>query len=156
MPTKANHAAPFGSAQDKPLRANLAKIHIAKKELGLTDESYRDILHLHFKVDSASKLNDRQCTVLLNHLKALGWKPKHPAKGKRPFKAKGLAPLGKEALLGKIEAHLAERKIHWNYAHAMAKRICKVDRVEFCDAEQLRKLVAAFEYDSKRKGLEYR
>jgi len=138
-----------------PTSANLAKIHIAKKELNLTDESYRDILHMHFKVDSASKLNDRQCTVFLNHLKARGWKPKRPSKGKRPFRPNGPSPLGKEALIGKLEAHLTERKLHWNYAHAMAKRICKVDRVEFCDAEQLWKLVAAFEYDSKRKGMEY-
>lgn len=138
------------------MNANLAKIHIAKKELGLTDETYRDLLHFHFKVDSAAKLNARQCTVFINHLKARGWKPKPSAKsstGKRPYKAKGRAPLGKEALLSKIEAHLTERQLHWNYAHAMAKRICKVDRVEFCDAEQLWKLVAAFEYDSKRKGM---
>lgn len=139
------------------MSAALAKIHIAKKELGLTDEIYRDILHLHFKVESAAKLSDRQCTVLLNHFKALGWKPA-PTKraGQRPFKAKGRAPLSKEALIGKIEAHLAERKLTWNYAHAMAKRICKVDKVEFCDAVQLWKLVAAFEYNSKRQGREYR
>lgn len=135
-----------------PTTANLAKIHIAKKELNLTDETYRDMLHLHFQVDSAAKLNDRQCTVMLNHLKAKGWQPKRPRRvGNRPFKAKGKAPFGKEQLINKIEAHLTTRKLPWDYAHAMAKRICKVERVEFCDPTQLWKLVCAFEYDSKRR-----
>ena len=59
-----------------PSRADLAKIHIAKKELGLTDEAYRDILRLHFQVESARDLTPRQATVLLNKFRAKGWKPK--------------------------------------------------------------------------------
>lgn len=57
-------------------RAKLAKIHIAKKELALTDENYRDILHLHFQVESAAQLDDRQATELLNLFKAKGWRPR--------------------------------------------------------------------------------
>lgn len=138
-----------------PSKANLAKIHIAKKALQLTDETYRDMLHLHFEVDSASMLNDRQCTVMLNHLKAKGWQPTRPTKaGKKPFR-RSTPTLGREALLAKIEAHLAERGLPWSYAVGMAKRICKVDAIEFCDPTQLWKLVCAFEYDSKRKGIEF-
>ncbi len=59
-----------------PKKAVLAKIHIAKKELGLTDEVYRNILSMKFHVKSASRLDDRQATVLLNTFKAKGWKPK--------------------------------------------------------------------------------
>lgn len=55
-------------------RAKLAKIHIARKELALTDEAYRDILRLHFGVESAKELNDRQGTVLINLFRAKGWK----------------------------------------------------------------------------------
>jgi len=61
------------------MNVNLAKIHIAKKELGLSDETYRDMLYFHFKVDSAKRLSPRQCTVFLNHLRAKGWQPKSPA-----------------------------------------------------------------------------
>lgn len=137
-----------------PNHASYAKIHIAKKELGITDETYRDMLHLHFQAKSATELSPRQITVLLNHFKAKGWQPKRPGRaGKRPFQAKGQAPASKDRLINKIEAHLAERKLPWNYAHAMAKRICRVERVEFCDETNLLKLVAAFEYDSTRKGL---
>ena len=56
-------------------RAKLAKIHIAKKELALTDDAYRDILRLHFQAESAKELNDRQGTVLINLFRTKGWSP---------------------------------------------------------------------------------
>lgn len=59
-----------------PSQAKLAKIHIAKKELGLSDDAYRDILRLHFQVESAARLDDRQATVLINRFRAKGWVPK--------------------------------------------------------------------------------
>lgn len=136
-----------------PTSANLAKIHIAKKELGLSDEDYRGILAYHFQVDSAAKLNDRQCVVMINHLKAKGWKPKSRDKKRgKPFAGTRPAP-GRASLLAKIEAQLTVRQLPWSYAASMAKRICKVDALEFCDVEGLRKIVAAFAYDAKRKGL---
>ena len=64
-------------------RAKLAKIHIARKELALTDEAYRDILRLHFGVESAKALNDRQAVALLNRFKAKGWKPTERPEAKR-------------------------------------------------------------------------
>jgi hypothetical protein len=60
-------------------RADLAKIHIAKKELGLTDEAYRDILRTHFQVESAKELAPKQAIVLLNKFRAKGWRPKQSA-----------------------------------------------------------------------------
>lgn len=63
----------------KPSRSDLAKIHIAKKELGLTDEEYRDLLQWKFRVESAKDLKPRQVVELLNHFRAKGWKPKKGA-----------------------------------------------------------------------------
>lgn len=61
------------------MSANLAKIHIAKKDLGLTDDEYRSVIAYHFAgKTSASQLNPRQQTVLLNHFRAKGWQPKSP------------------------------------------------------------------------------
>ncbi|MFZ5775088.1 MAG: phage protein GemA/Gp16 family protein [Thermodesulfobacteriota bacterium] len=59
-----------------PSSADLAKIHIAKKELGMDDDAYRTMLHLHFGVESAKDLQPRQVTVLLNQFRAKGWKPR--------------------------------------------------------------------------------
>lgn len=58
-----------------PSKADLAKIHIAKKELGLTDEVYRDILKSRFRKDSAAKLTSGQAFSLIQHFQKLGWKP---------------------------------------------------------------------------------
>lgn len=70
-----------------PKKTALEQINIAKQELGLTDEAYRDILSLKFQVNSVYMLNDRQATVLLNTFKAKGWKPKRiatsPARGRK-------------------------------------------------------------------------
>ena len=71
-----------------PSSTDLAKIHIAKKELGLTDEAYRDMLHLHFQVDSAKDLTPRQTLVLLNKFRAKGWRPKTNVKIGRKGTAK--------------------------------------------------------------------
>lgn len=63
-----------------PSRAALAKIHIARKELGLSDEAYRDLLHVQFKVESASKLTEQQAAGLLDIFRGKGWKPKKSLK----------------------------------------------------------------------------
>lgn len=58
-----------------PSNADLAKIHIAKKDLGLTDEVYRDILKARFRKDSSKNLTSGQAFQLINYFQKLGWKP---------------------------------------------------------------------------------
>jgi len=57
-------------------RAALAKIHIAKKELALDDEAYRDVLKRVTGKRSSKDLNDYQVNQLFREFKRLGWKPK--------------------------------------------------------------------------------
>ena len=66
-----------------PTPQQLAQIHIAKKELALTDDAYRDMLRLQFGVESSKSLTDRQAVVLINHLKSKGWQPKQPTKPRK-------------------------------------------------------------------------
>lgn len=66
-----------------PTTQQLAKIHIAKKDLALSDDAYRDILRMHFGCESSKALTDRQATVLLNQMKAKGWQPKQPTKQRK-------------------------------------------------------------------------
>ena len=56
-----------------PTRGDLAKIHIAKKELKLTDELYRNLLFVLFKKRSARDLVSRETDELILHFKSLGW-----------------------------------------------------------------------------------
>lgn len=52
----------------------LARVHIAKKELGICDEDYRAILAERFDVGSAADLTVPQLSQLVEHFRALGWK----------------------------------------------------------------------------------
>lgn len=138
---------------DNRRNKDLAKIHIAKKQLGLDDDSYRAMLQMVAGVDSAAHLSMDGRRKVLAHLRKAGFRAKSPRRAypDRP-NFKRLAGTGNLALIKKIEAYLAEANRPWRYAHRMAQKICKVDRVQWCKPEQLIKLVAAMEYDARRHG----
>ena len=72
------------------------------------------------------------CTYkVMEHLKKLGYKPAERRFGKRPNPSKD-----KAAFMGKVEALLADRKLHWSSAHAMAQRMFKVEKVDWLDRDQ--------------------
>ncbi|TBV12774.1 gp16 family protein [Stutzerimonas kirkiae] len=129
---------------------SLAKIHIAKAQLGLDDETYRALLARVAGVHSAKELTPRQVGAVLAEFQRLGFEPK-PAT-KRAGRNKPNAATERKALVGKIEAQLAEAGRVWAYVDAMALRMFQVERVEWCDTDQLRRLIAALAYDAKRNG----
>ncbi|GAN97580.1 hypothetical protein Geu3261_0208_013 [Komagataeibacter europaeus NBRC 3261] len=53
-----------------------AKLHIARKELALPDEAYRDILHRMTGHTSAKYATIPALEKVLAHFRTLGWKPK--------------------------------------------------------------------------------
>jgi len=55
-------------------RAMLAKIHVARKQLALTEDSYRDLLRRITGQDSAGTLNDAGLDKVLAEFRRLGWK----------------------------------------------------------------------------------
>ena len=59
-----------------PTRNHLAKIHIAKKQLGLSELNYRDLLRGVTGKESARDINNYQAAMVLAELKKLGWKEK--------------------------------------------------------------------------------
>ena len=111
----------------------LGAIHIAAKQLGMDDDVYRAMLR---------QVAGRR--AVLDHLRRLGAAPRGNQWRGRP---KGdLSPQ-----LKKIEALLADNGRPWGYAHAVARRICKVERVEWCDMAQLGKVIAALQIDANRR-----
>jgi len=128
---------------------SLAKIHIAKSQLGLDDETYRALLARVAGVRSAKELSPRQIGAVLREFERLGFKPRPAKRAGRPAPHPAASRLG---LVNKIEAQLAEANRPWAYADAMALRMFQVERVEWCDADQLHRLVAALAYDAKRHG----
>jgi phage gp16-like protein len=135
------------SASKKRL-SDLRLIHIAKKQLHLEDDEYRAILQDVTGSQSAGDLNVEQRQALLDRFKKIGFKVQ--SKGAGRVKPKG----GKDRalLISKIEAQLAEAKRPWSYTDSMAKRMFKIDRIDFCEPEHLEKIIAALSYDAKRHG----
>lgn len=129
--------------------SSLAKIHVAKAQLGLDDATYRALLARVAGVRSAKDLNPRQIGAVIAEFQRLGWVPKTVRKPSRPAPN---AAAERRKLVSKIEAFLAEASRPWAYADALALRMFKVERVEWCDFDQLRSLIAALAYDAKRKG----
>lgn len=129
-----------------PRNPELAKIHIAKKELAMDDDTYRSMLQAVAGVSSASALTPAGVNAVLAHLKRCGWKPTTRA-GKKP-----LVAVERTALIGKIEALLAEAGRPWSYADAMAQRMFSVDKTGWLQPNQLVRLIAALTYDAKRHG----
>ena len=54
----------------------LAQIHIAKKDLGLDDATYRDVLHQVTGKESSKDMSDRDRRKVLDHFRSKGWSPK--------------------------------------------------------------------------------
>lgn len=128
---------------------NLAKIHIAKAQLGMDDATYRALLARVAGVKSAKDLNPRQVSAVMAEFQRLGWQP---VSNPRAGRARPKPAASREKTMGKVEALLAEAKRPWAYADAMADRMFKIARVEWLDDSQLHRLMQALIIDAGRQG----
>lgn len=123
----------------KPHRNNqIAQIHIARQQLGLDDDTYRSIIRMmsNGRTDSSAQLDYAERIKLLEHFRARGWKNTKTATPKAAKKTN-------QSMIGKIGALLADMKLPWSYADGVAKRMFGRDRVQWCEAEELRAVIAA-------------
>jgi phage gp16-like protein len=134
---------------DQPPMSILAKVHIAKAQLGLDDESYRALLARVAGVRSAKELNARQAAAVINELQRLGWQPK-------PRKSQG-KPGNFDSLPGEIaviEALLAEMSLPWSYADSIARRQFGIDRVAWLNQpKQFKAVLAALHVEQEKRTL---
>jgi phage gp16-like protein len=56
-------------------RNRLAALHCARRDLGLDDGAYRDLLERVAGKRSAAELSDRQLDLVLGEMSRLGWQP---------------------------------------------------------------------------------
>lgn len=137
--------------KDRFRSAELAKIHIAKKELGLDDDTYRDMLWNLCRVTSAADLSPAGRRDVIRHLESVGFK------GKRKGRPANMDRGGSRAAqLGKIEALLTIGGKSWAYADGIAKRICKVDKVAWVPDWELYKIITALTKHAKKEGWDVR
>ncbi len=133
----------------------LAKIHVAKKRLGLDEDTYRAMLHEVAGVDSAAQLDNHGLIAVIEHLSTKGFEGK---RGKPHFGCPhNLKSAARGPMLRKIEALLAEkgklegRYIPWSYALGILEKQGGPEKLEWATPEQLRGVIAALHTHAKRK-----
>lgn len=118
-------------------RGLLAKIHIAKKDLGLTAGEYEMILR-GFKVGSAAELTIPQLERLVTYLGKLGWRPVRLRRRRAADDEIRLAPLRRRCVEIAKTLPDGERRLA-----GLAERICGVSNLTWCrDAAKLERLLA--------------
>lgn len=140
-------------------KRDLAKIHIAKKELGFDDETYRDILEQIAGVRSSALLDEEGRILVIKRFKELGFKPTvKKERGYRSFHKSALksgmhmpTSADRAPLLSKIGAILADLKLSWAYADGTAKKMFGIERVRWLNPYQLSKVAVALIYNQKRR-----
>jgi len=150
-----------------PTRArDLKRIHAAARQMAWTDDTYRAILERVTGQTSAAALTARQRQRVLTEFARLGWKPQKSKTHRAPTPpsppgsgagGEGALPLtgpgwGKDRLIAKIGALLADAGRGWTYADGIARHMFGLESLRFCTPEQLRKIIAALEYDKKRRA----
>ncbi len=125
-----------------------ALLHVARSKLGMTEEEYRGLLR-SVGASSSSELSYRTFDELMDKLRAAGFRPVH-----RTAKKSGMhldSAEGKQPMLSKIEAILADLNMPWSYADKVAKKMFAVDRLRWCTQEQTWKVLQALIIFQNRK-----
>jgi phage gp16-like protein len=140
---------------DKARRRVLGAIHALAKECLMEDDAYRCLVARVSaqhgpEQRSAGKCTPKQLDAIANELRRIAGKPAQDAQNARRRAGKPKGDL--TAQMGKVEALLADAGREWAYAHALAKRLCKVERVDWCNPDQLAKVIAALQIDADRRA----
>ncbi len=151
---KSTGARQGAAAREGQRRRLLATVHIAKKELGLDDELYREILRREFRVASAGDLDNYGLLRLVKSFERFGFAVRSKGHPGRPTNMGTGRTRAK--MLKKVEALLTIGKRPWSYADALARRICGVDKVQWLDNDGLYKIIAALVKQGRREGWDLR
>lgn len=133
-------------------RSTLSKIHIARQQLGMDDDTYRSLLGRVCGVRSAKDLNDRQASTLLREFERLGFRPTPGKANKgRPHNFhSGAMPES----ITKIGALLADMQLPWSYADGIARQMFGIQRCAWVrKPDQLKAIIAALDAEQEKRGL---
>lgn len=125
--------------QDDTRKNMLAKIHIAKAQLDLEDDVYRDLLEYVTGLRSCAKMNKQQLENVLITLEQKGFQSKSSV-GRMPLHLAEHRPM-----FNKLAVLLKQVGKKWAYVDGMAKKMFDVERVNMLNADQLHKVVSALQ-----------
>ena len=132
-PARKPAAPPAADARARLIRL----VHVARRDLGMDEPTYRSMLMAQTGLDSAAGLDEQQLKKVVDHLKRSGFKIKisRPAAAKRGLVRTPLAsdPESRKARAMWLMLHAIGQVRDPSEAAllAYAKRQCKVDRLEW-------------------------
>lgn len=131
--------------------SDLAKIHVAKKQLNMSDDDYRAMLWTQGRVNSSKDLDHAGRASVLDYLKAMGFKAVSKPDTKR--RVRPVPSADKLQLVRRIRAQLIslDRKPD-TYADGIAKQMFGVDLYEWCNHDQLHAITAALAVQQRKQG----
>ena len=137
-------------------RAMEGKVHVAKKEMGIDEDTYRGMMMDVTGKASLTQLNDREVEQLVEHFKAKGWqaKPKSPPKFAGSHSKGADHPTARKARalwislyqLGAIE-NASERALE-----TFVKRQMGIDRLAWANQGQMDKVIEGLIAIGRRHG----
>jgi phage gp16-like protein len=128
-------------------KSKKALIHVAKGQIGMSEDEYRSMLE-GFGVSSSADPNmtDRTFNQVMSRFKELGFKSKSQTRRRN---VKNL-PASKRELMRKLEAIILDMNLSWAYVDGIAKKRFQVDKAQWLDPEPLRKLLQMMIIHQKR------
>ncbi len=130
----------------------MAKIHIAKKDLGLDDDTYREVLRRKTGRTSAAGMTEVQAQGVIAEMRRLGWKP--AAKQTLPGFAIPADPQSRKILALWISLHKAGvvRNGSDQALLKFVKRVAGRDRLEWCSSREKNQVIEALKDWLDRAG----
>jgi|GEM_PF-806382 len=132
--------------ETKQRRGLLAKIHIAKKQMGLNDGEYEMILK-SFKVSTAADLTLPQLENMVKLMKHYGWKEVKGARGKD--QGERLFALRRRCVEAVAGLENGDKRLA-----GLAEKICGTSQLAWCrDARKLERLLAVLGKIKEAEGI---
>jgi len=142
----------MSAARKDQRRRELATIHCLKRDLGLEDDTYRDVLWTCARVRSASKLDAHGRRDVIEHMRARQGQ-NASARGRQSYPGRH-SRVDQDPQLAKVEALLTDMGLSWTYADGIAKRIAGVAKVAWVRSpDRLRAIIAALSYEQDKRQL---
>lgn len=145
------------------LAARRKAVFAACRQLGLDEEARRAMLKSVAGVDSTTQLTMPLAQTVLDHLRKAGADRPKPVRGvgRHPGDPGRVRPAC-DALVGKIEAQLADMGLSWEYARSILRRVSGGWKQEgqlgkeafvWAEPDDLKKVVAALAYEQEKRAL---
>ena len=137
-------------------RAMIAKLHIARAQLGMVEDDYVQLLIDHAGVTSSADADDRGLEAALKRMTQLGFRPlpSKPARGNAPTARLADSPSARKARalwislyqLGAVHSQAESALV------AFGKRQLKVEQLQWADQALMYRLIEALKAIGRRHG----